>query len=74
MDLSGNELNVGLTITVGALPAVLFLIYIEKIVDYCGHNNLLIAAFTFYIIHYTGVLDYCLKSILFVKVCIQANS
>lgn len=46
--------NVALTVSVGALPAVIFLIYIEKIADYCGHNNILIAAFVFYIIQYTG--------------------
>lgn len=56
IDMSGDGVNIGLTITVGALPAVLFFIFIEKIVDYCGHTNLLIAAFAFYIIHYTGKL------------------
>ncbi|XP_017783202.1 PREDICTED: uncharacterized protein LOC108567324 [Nicrophorus vespilloides] len=54
-DLSGSPLLVGLTITAGALPAVPFLIFAEKIVDYCGHTNLLITAFTFYIIHYTSL-------------------
>ncbi|KAF5300020.1 hypothetical protein FQR65_LT09277 [Abscondita terminalis] len=53
ISMNGDEVNVGLTVTVGALPAVLFLIYIERIVDYCGHTNLLNAAFAFYIIHYT---------------------
>ncbi|KAF5284534.1 hypothetical protein FQA39_LY17007 [Lamprigera yunnana] len=51
--MSGNELNIGLTISVGALPAVLFLIFIERMIDYCGHTNLLNTAFVFYIIHYT---------------------
>ena len=60
LSLSGNALNIGLTVTVGALPAVLFLIFIERIVDYCGHTNLLNAAFAFYIIHYTAL--YCIKS------------
>ncbi|KAF2894777.1 hypothetical protein ILUMI_11397 [Ignelater luminosus] len=55
IDMSGDGVNIGLTITVGALPAVLFFIFIEKIVDYCGHTNLLIAAFAFYIIHYTAL-------------------
>ncbi|XP_018324271.1 uncharacterized protein LOC108736371 [Agrilus planipennis] len=53
--LQGDTLIIGLTITVGALPAVLFLLFAEKVVDYCGHTNLLIASFCFYIIHYIGL-------------------
>lgn len=52
--LYGSPVLIGLTITMGALPAIPFLWYAEKIVDYCGHTNLLITAFTFYIIRYTG--------------------
>lgn len=36
--------------TVGAIPAFLFLWKSEHLVDYCGHSNLLITAFTVYII------------------------
>lgn len=50
----GEPLIIGLTITVGALPAVIFLIYAEKIVDYCGHSNILIYCFVNYIIHHLG--------------------
>lgn len=53
--LNGSMIHTGLAITAGSLPAVIFLIEAEKIVDYCGHTNILIAAFTFYIIHYTGL-------------------
>lgn len=53
--LTGTPLIIGLTITAGSLPAVIYLIFAEKIVDYCGHTNILISAFTFYIIHYTGM-------------------
>lgn len=55
MAQSGDTLNVALTVTVAALPAVLFLIFIERIVDYCGHTNLLNAAFAFYIMHYIAL-------------------
>ncbi|XP_063223965.1 uncharacterized protein LOC134531882 [Bacillus rossius redtenbacheri] len=53
--LQGNELLIGITLTVGALPAIPFLWNAEKVVEYCGHSNLLITAFTFYIIRYTGL-------------------
>lgn len=65
--MSGDEVNIGLTITVGALPAALFLLYIERIVDYCGHTNLLNAAFAFYIIHYTAL--YCIQNPWFLLLC-----
>ncbi|VEN40234.1 unnamed protein product [Callosobruchus maculatus] len=57
---SGNASNVhlviGLSITAGALPAVLFLIAAEKIVDYCGHSNLLIFCFINYIYHHLALM------------------
>lgn len=62
-ELSGSRSLIGLTITIGALPALPFLWFAEKIVDYCGHSNLLITAFTFYIIRYTG------KSALLLSLC-----
>lgn len=55
MNLEGTPLIIGLAITAGSLPAVIFLIFAEKIVDYCGHTNILISAFTLYIIHYIGL-------------------
>lgn len=53
-EVDGEPLIIGLTITVGALPAVIFLIYAERIVDYCGHSNLLIFCFVNYICHHLG--------------------
>nr|CAD7197746.1 unnamed protein product [Timema douglasi] len=55
LELKGSELMIGVTLAVGALPAIPFLWWSEKVVDYCGHSNLLITAFTFYIIRYTGL-------------------
>ncbi|XP_023289628.1 uncharacterized protein LOC105698511 isoform X2 [Orussus abietinus] len=54
-NLKGDELSIGLTLTIGALPAVLFLWKSEHLVDYCGHSNLLITAFTIYIVRFTGL-------------------
>ncbi|XP_011862279.1 PREDICTED: uncharacterized protein LOC105558936 isoform X2 [Vollenhovia emeryi] len=51
--LGGDELSIGVAMTVGAVPAFLFLWKSEHLVDYCGHSNLLITAFTVYIIRYT---------------------
>lgn len=41
--------------TVAAIPAIFILWNVEVIVDYCGHANILIAAFAFYIVRYTGL-------------------
>ncbi|KAM0724971.1 Major facilitator superfamily domain-containing protein 6-A [Formica fusca] len=51
--LGGDELSIGVAMTVGAIPAFLFLWKSEHLVDYCGHSNLLITAFTVYIIRFT---------------------
>ncbi|CAH1159551.1 unnamed protein product [Phaedon cochleariae] len=54
--VDGEPLIIGLTITIGALPAVIFLIFAERIVDYCGHNNILIFCFVNYICHHLGLM------------------
>ncbi|XP_006607714.1 uncharacterized protein LOC102675846 isoform X2 [Apis dorsata] len=53
--LGGDELPIGVAMTIGAIPAFLFLWKSEHLVDYCGHSNLLITAFTVYIIRFTGL-------------------
>ncbi|XP_012525865.1 uncharacterized protein LOC105830811 isoform X2 [Monomorium pharaonis] len=53
--LGGDELSIGVAMTVGAIPAFLFLWKSEHLVDYCGHSNLLITAFTVYILRFTGL-------------------
>lgn len=53
----GEPLAIGLTITVGAIPAVFFLIFAERIVDYCGHSNILIFCFVTYICHHLGKIS-----------------
>lgn len=40
---------------VAAIPAFFILWNAEVIVDFCGHANILIAAFAFYIVRYTGL-------------------
>ncbi|PZC75860.1 hypothetical protein B5X24_HaOG205562 [Helicoverpa armigera] len=47
--------GMGLTLTVGALPAVPALWWAEALVDYIGHSNIFIMAFTFYGVRYTGL-------------------
>ncbi|XP_053599751.1 uncharacterized protein SP1173 isoform X2 [Plodia interpunctella] len=47
--------KVGLTLTVGALPAVPALLWAEALVDYIGHSNVFITAFTFYCLRYIGL-------------------
>ncbi|XP_017889536.1 uncharacterized protein LOC108630566 isoform X2 [Ceratina calcarata] len=53
--LGGNELLIGVAMTVSAIPGFLFLWKSEHLVDYCGHSNLLITAFTVYIIRFIGL-------------------
>ncbi|KAF7287260.1 hypothetical protein GWI33_002076 [Rhynchophorus ferrugineus] len=53
----GEPLVIGLTVTIGALPAVVFLYYAEKIVDYCGHSNILIFCFVNYICHHLTLIS-----------------
>ncbi|XP_023310459.1 uncharacterized protein LOC108917887 [Anoplophora glabripennis] len=52
----GEPLDIGLTVTVGAIPAVFFLIFAERIVDYCGHSNILIFCFVNYICHHLALM------------------
>ncbi|XP_034952618.1 uncharacterized protein SP1173 [Chelonus insularis] len=54
-DLAGNSLAIGVILTVGALPAIFFLWRSEHLVDFCGHSNLLIVAFTTYIVRFVGL-------------------
>lgn len=54
-DLNGTIIEMGLTLTAGALPAVPALWWAEALVDYIGHSNVFIMAFTFYGIRYTGL-------------------
>ncbi|RVE45966.1 hypothetical protein evm_009369 [Chilo suppressalis] len=55
IDMNGTMLHVGLTLTAGALPAVPALLWAEALVDYVGHSNVFISAFTFYCLRYTGL-------------------
>ncbi|XP_046394266.1 uncharacterized protein LOC124162002 [Ischnura elegans] len=50
--LSSLLMLVGVIMTVAALPAIPLLWHIEKIIEICGHANLLIIAFTLYIVRY----------------------
>lgn len=43
------------SLTVLAIPAMALLWNSERFVDYCGHSNILMAAFTIYILRYTGL-------------------
>lgn len=63
----GEPLIIGFTITVGALPAVIFLVYAEKIVDYCGHSNILIFCFVSYICHHLTLI--CIENAKLIFLC-----
>ncbi|KAL3266015.1 hypothetical protein HHI36_010204 [Cryptolaemus montrouzieri] len=51
-----SAIIIGLSYTVAALPAVVFLIFAEKIIDYCGHSNILILCFVYYIVHHLALI------------------
>lgn len=44
----------GLTLTIGSLPAIPLLWNSERVVEFCGYTNLLITAFIFYIVRYAA--------------------
>lgn len=52
--LLSNEIT-GLSLLVTGLLAIPLFWYAERIVDYCGHSNILIIAFSFYIIRFLGL-------------------
>ncbi|XP_026764996.1 uncharacterized protein LOC113523296 [Galleria mellonella] len=55
LDMNTTATQIGLTLTAGALPAVPALLWAEALVDYIGHSNVFITAFTFYCLRYTGL-------------------
>ncbi|CAK1551833.1 unnamed protein product [Leptosia nina] len=55
LELNGTTVSAGLTMTAGALPAIPALWWAEALVDYIGHSNVFIAAFTFYCLRYTAL-------------------
>ncbi|KAJ8919375.1 hypothetical protein NQ315_016468, partial [Exocentrus adspersus] len=63
----GEPLAIGLTITVGAIPAVFFLMFAERIVDYCGHSNILIFCFVNYICHHLALM--LIKNATYILLC-----
>ncbi|XP_066146488.1 uncharacterized protein SP1173 [Euwallacea fornicatus] len=63
----GNSLIIGLAVTVAAIPGVIFLIFAEKIVDYCGHSNILIFCFVNYICHHLTLI--CIENATFIFLC-----
>ncbi|XP_069691081.1 uncharacterized protein SP1173 isoform X1 [Periplaneta americana] len=69
-ELLGSELLLCLTLTAGALPAIPVMWFSEQVVDYCGHSNLLIVAFIFYIVRYTAL--YALWSPWWLLLCCEA--
>lgn len=69
-ELMGSELLLCLTLTAGALPAVPVMWFSEQVVNYCGHSNLLIIAFIFYIVRYTAL--YALWSPWWLLLCCEA--
>ncbi|KAH1022128.1 hypothetical protein HUJ04_011569 [Dendroctonus ponderosae] len=63
----GSSLIIGLAVTVGAIPAVVFLIFAEVIVDYCGHSNILIFCFVNYICHHLTLI--CIENATLLFLC-----
>ncbi|CAH2062787.1 unnamed protein product, partial [Iphiclides podalirius] len=53
--LNGTVPDVGLARVAAALPALPALFWAEALVDYVGHSNVFIGAFTFYSLRYTGL-------------------
>ncbi|VVC89159.1 unnamed protein product [Leptidea sinapis] len=56
-ELNASSVQVGLTMTAGALPALPALWWAEAVVDYIGHSNVFITAFTFYCLRYLVISE-----------------
>lgn len=54
-DKGNSDVLTGVTLLVCALPAIPLLWYAERIVDYCGHNYILIGAFCVYVVRFVGL-------------------
>lgn len=50
-----SDVLTGFTLLICALPAIPLLWYAEPIVDYCGHNYILIGAFCIYVVRFIGL-------------------
>jgi MFS family permease len=61
-----SNLIIGLTLTMGAIPAASLFTFAEKVVDYCNHSNILILCFVSYIIHYVALANITDAGILLV--------
>ncbi|XP_055319171.1 uncharacterized protein LOC129576960 [Sitodiplosis mosellana] len=55
LNLDDAPLVIKFALTVAAIPAIFILWNAERIVDYCGHANVLIAAFALHILRFTGL-------------------
>ncbi|KAK9875681.1 hypothetical protein WA026_009477 [Henosepilachna vigintioctopunctata] len=62
-----SALIIGLTYSVAAIIAVAYLIFAEKIIDYCGHSNILILCFANYTVHHLALI--LIKEAALVLVC-----
>lgn len=62
----GTPLLIGFTITIGALPAALLFYFAEKVVDYCGHSNILILCFISYVFHHVALVSFDNAAILLI--------
>uniref|UniRef100_A0A336M7R0 CSON005993 protein n=1 Tax=Culicoides sonorensis TaxID=179676 RepID=A0A336M7R0_CULSO len=54
-DYLDSNILTGMTALICALPAIPLLWYAERIVDYCGHNYILIGAFCLYVVRFIGL-------------------
>ncbi|XP_044254355.1 uncharacterized protein LOC123004901 [Tribolium madens] len=61
-----SNLIIGLTVTMGAIPAISLLTFAEKVVDYCSHSNILILCFVTYVIHYVALANITEAAVLLI--------
>lgn len=61
-----SNLIIGLTVTMGAIPAAVLLTFAEKVVDYCNHSNILIMCFVTYVVHYVALANITEAAVLLI--------
>lgn len=52
--VEASPLLLGLTATAAVAPALIFIFRVEKVIDYCGHQNIFAIALVVFSLQFTG--------------------
>jgi hypothetical protein len=52
--VGGSLLVIGIGGTAAVVPALVFIYRVERVIDYCGHHNILSIALVIFALQFTG--------------------